>query len=93
MRRYGWSMTNWTRFVSPWSMAALAVWIVVLFVVANWAVPVFANVEGPGLQCDTSVCPTVTTVEWLPILLTGAVAATLVVGTLWGLRKGLSRNH
>jgi hypothetical protein len=85
-------MTNRGRFVSPWSVAALAAWIVVLIVVANWSVPVFANVEGGGLQCNASVCPTVTTVEWLPILLTGAVAATLVVGTLWGLRKGLSRN-
>ena len=85
-------MTNWTRFVSSWSVAALAVWIVVLIVVANLAVPVFANVDGGALQCNASVCPTATTVEWLPILLSGAVAATLVVGTLWGLRKGLSRN-
>jgi len=37
-------MRNWIRFVSPWSLAAVAVWIVVLTVVANWAVPVFANV-------------------------------------------------
>jgi hypothetical protein len=85
-------MTSWTRFVSPWSVAALAVWILVLIVVANLAVPVFANVEGGAIQCNASVCPTVTTVEWLPILLSGAVAATLVVGVLLGLRKGLSQN-
>jgi hypothetical protein len=85
-------MTNWARFVSPWSVAALAVWIVVLVVVANLAVPVFANVT-TGPQCTASVCPPyATTVEWLPILLTGAVAATLVLGTLWGLRRLLSRN-
>ena len=87
-------MTSWPRIVSPWALAALAVWIVVLIVVANWAVPVFANVEGSGgIQCNASVCPTVTTVEWVPILLTGAVAATVIVGVLWGLRKRLSRNH
>ena len=63
----------------------------VLIVVANWAVPVFANVPS-GPQCTASVCPTVTTVEWLTILLIGAVAATLVVGTLWSLRQRLSRN-
>ena len=63
----------------------------VLIVVANWAVPVFANVPS-GPQCTASECPTVTTVEWLTILLIGAVAATLVVGTLWSLRLRLSRN-
>jgi hypothetical protein len=84
-------MTNWSRFVSPWSFAALAAWIVVLIVVANWAVPIFANVP-TGPQCTASVCPTVTTVEWLPILLTGAVAATLVVGTLWGVLRRLGRS-
>jgi hypothetical protein len=82
-------MTKWARRVSPWSVAALAAWIVILIVVANWAVPVFANVEGPGLQCSASVCPTVTTVEWVPILLTGGVAASLVVGTMWALRNRL----
>ena len=82
-------MTKWTRFVSPWAVAALALWIVVLIVVASWAVPVFANVEGGAIQCNASVCPTVTTVEWVPILLTGAVAATLVVGAIWALRRQL----
>jgi hypothetical protein len=86
-------VNNWTRFVSPWSAAALAVWIVVLIVVANGAVPVFANVGGGGVQCNASTCPTVTTVEWLPILLTGAVAATLVVGTIWSLRQRLGRSR
>lgn len=84
-------MTKWPRFVSPWSLATLAVWIVVLIVVANWAVPVFANVAN-GPQCTASVCPTVTTVEWLPILLTGAVAATLVVGSMWGVSRRLGRS-
>jgi predicted secreted protein len=70
----------------------MAVWIVVLIVVANWAVPVFANV-GSGPQCTLSACPrTATTVEWVPILITGAVAATVTVGVLWGLRKALSQN-
>jgi hypothetical protein len=81
------------RFVSPWSAAALVVWIVVLVVVANLAIPVFANVESPGLQCIPTVCPTVTTVEWVPILLTGAVAATMAVGTIWALRNRLSRSR
>ena len=81
-------MTNWTRFASPWSVVALAVWIVVLLLVANWAVPVFANVPS-GPQCTASVCPTATT-EWLPILLTGAVVATLVVVALWGVCGRLS---
>ena len=77
--------------MSPWSLAALAVWIVVLVVVANWAVPVFANVAS-GPQCTSSVCPpTTTTVEWLPILLTGTVVATLVVVGMWGLRRALRR--
>jgi hypothetical protein len=74
---------NWWRYLSPWSIAALVIWILVLMIVANWAVPVFANVEGGGLQCDAAVCPTHTTVEWVPILLTGSVAATFVVGALW----------
>jgi len=85
-------MRNWTQFVSPWSVVAFASWIVILVVVANWAVPVFANVEGYGLQCTLNVCPrTVTTVEWVPIVLSGAVAATLVVGAGWALRTRLHR--
>jgi hypothetical protein len=85
-------MAGWTRFVSPWSLAALAAWIVVLVVVANWAVPAFANVPS-GPQCTLSVCPpTASSVEWLPVLLTGSVAATLVTGTAWAMGKRLERS-
>lgn len=86
-------MTKWTRFVSPWSVVVLAAWIVIMVAVANWAVPVFANVEGYGLECTLNACPrTVTTVEWVPIVLSGAVAAALVVGTAWALRTRLRRD-
>ena len=86
-------MTKWTRFVSPWSVVVLAAWIVIMVAVANWAVPVFANVEGYGLECTLNACPrTVTTVEWVPIVLSGAAAATLVVGTGWALRTRLCRD-
>ena len=82
-------MTSWTRFVSPWAIAALAVWVMVMGVVANWAIPAFANVPS-GPQCTATDCPTVTT-EWVPVLLAGAAAATAVVAIIWGLRTLLHR--
>jgi hypothetical protein len=82
-------MTNWTRFVSPWAVVALAVWVVVMVVVANWAVPVFANVPS-GPQCTATDCPRVTT-EWVPVLLAGAGAATAVVAIIWGVRRLVRR--
>ena len=39
-------MRRLVEFISPWALAGLAVWIVVLGVVANWVIPVFAI---PGL--------------------------------------------
>jgi len=71
-------------FVSPWALAGLAVWIVVLGAVANWAIPVFANVgSGPG--CESPPCqPNWMPTDWLPVLGTGVITATIVVAVLAG---------
>jgi hypothetical protein len=69
-------------FLSPWALAAVAVWIVLLGVVANWAIPVFANVgSGPGCEfppCEPNWMPT----DWFPVLAAGVVGATFVTVVL-----------
>ena len=67
--------------ISPWLLAAVAAWLVFTAIGTMVAIPVFANVASPGLQCDP-VCPTVTTTEWLPSLLAGGIVASAVIGVL-----------
>ena len=87
-------MRKWQSFVSPWSVAALALWIVVLLLVANWALPVFANADCGALEGGARIPCTRTTVEWVPSLLTGASVATLVVvGVLLAIRVLPPRQH
>ena len=68
---------------SLWLLVAVAAWLVLLVIGTTLAIPVFANVASPGLQCFPA-CPTVTTKEWIPSLLSAAVAATAVIGVLVG---------
>jgi hypothetical protein len=68
---------------SPWAIAGVMVWIVVMVVVAIWAIPVFAQPIGGALQdCSPSPCPT--TVEWFPVLTTAAISASIVTGLFAG---------
>lgn len=77
-------MSRLHEFVSPWALAGLGVWIVVLGVVANWAIPVFANV-GSGPQCEVLPCePNYLTTEWFPVLATGVITASVVTAALAG---------
>ena len=70
--------------VSPMALVSLALWVVVLVVVTNLAIPVFANVGGgPQPFCAQVTCAPQQTTEWLPSLATAFVASTLVVGGLW----------
>ena len=36
-------------FISPWALAGIAVWMVIVVVAYNWAIPIYANIGGPGL--------------------------------------------
>jgi len=86
-------MSSLRGVVSPWAIGALAAWLLVMVVVTQLALPVFANVAGPGLQCPPTTCPTRTTTEWLPSLLVGVIAASLAVGTGWGMLMGIRRRR
>lgn len=71
-------------FISPWALAAVAVWIVVMGVVANWAIPVFANV-GTGPGCVVTPCgPNYLPTDWFPVLATGFVVASIMTAVLVG---------
>ena len=77
-------MRRLPEFVLPWALLGLAVWIVVLGGVSNWAIPVFANVgSGPGCQfppCEPNYIPT----DWFPVLATGLITASVVTAALLG---------
>jgi hypothetical protein len=36
-------------FVSPWALAAIAVWLVVMVIAYNWAIPIYANIGSAPL--------------------------------------------
>jgi hypothetical protein len=76
--------------VSPWLLVTVAAWLVLVAIGTTVAIPAFANVAVPGLQCDPA-CPTVTTVEWIPGVLSAALAATAVIGLgfagIWAIRR------
>ena len=84
-------MTKRDWLASPWPIVALAAWLVLMVIGTQLAIPIFANVASPGLQCDPA-CPTETTTEWLPSLLTAAAVATIVVGALFGSAWWLRRH-
>jgi hypothetical protein len=47
-------------FVSPWALAVIATWLVVMVVAYNWAIPIYANIGDPGL-CGEPNCGSVGT--------------------------------
>ena len=69
--------------VSPWLLVAVVGWLVLTALGTMLAIPVFANVASPGLQCfPVSACPTVYTTEWIPSVLSAAVLAGAVTGVV-----------
>lgn len=48
-RCYGADMKTLLGFLSPWALGAVAVWLVAMVVAYTWAIPIHANVGGPGL--------------------------------------------
>jgi hypothetical protein len=62
------------------------VWVAIVAGVTMWAIPVTAQPVGCGLEGPPSCTPRLT-VEWLPNLVMGVVAASVVVGVLIGLTK------
>jgi hypothetical protein len=71
--------------VSPWLLVAVAGWLMLTALGTMIAIPVFANVASPGLQCfPVSACPTIYTTEWIPSVLSAAVLAGAVIGILAG---------
>ena len=69
--------------VSAWLLVAVAGWLVLTALGTTFAIPFFANVASPGLQCfPVSACPTVYTIEWIPSVLSAAVLAAAVIGVL-----------
>ncbi len=83
--------------ISPWLLVAVAAWLALVVIGTTLAIPVFANVASPGLQCDPA-CPTATTMEWIPAVLSAALAATAVIGVGFGAtrafrRRGHSAQH
>jgi hypothetical protein len=79
-------------FISPWALAAIAVWLAVVGIVANWAIPVFANV-GSGPACEFPPCaPDYLPIDWLPVLGTAVVVASSVVVLLAALLLAARRS-
>ena len=71
--------------MSPWLLVAIAGWLMLTALGTMLAIPLFANVASPGLQCfPASACPTVTTTEWIPSVLSGAVLAAGGFGVVAG---------
>jgi hypothetical protein len=86
-------MRSWSSLISPWVLGGLLLWIVLMLVATWWAIPIFANISFPGLNCTPTPCPTPVTTEWTPSLAFGVVVATIVVGTLAGVAVLLRRRH
>jgi Na+/proline symporter len=73
-----------------WPLALVIVWVAVAAAVTVWAIPVFAQPVGCGLEGPPTCTPRLT-VEWLPSLTMGVVAASVVVAVLVGLTKESSK--
>lgn len=71
---------------SLWPVVLAVVWLVAAAAVTAWAIPVFAQPVGCGLGRP---CTARQSVEWLPSLATGAVAASVLVGLLVGAARAL----
>jgi hypothetical protein len=75
-----------------WPIVLAVVWVAIVVTITIWAIPVFAQPVGCGLEGPPTCTPRLT-VEWLPSLTMGVVAASVVVGVLiglWGLVRRLS---
>lgn len=71
-------------FVSPWALAGIAVWMVILAIAHNWAIPLFTNAS-TGPQCaDTPCPPPALLVDQPGALVFALVAASVVTALLAG---------
>jgi hypothetical protein len=68
-----------------WAITLTIVWFAVAIAVAILAVPIFEQPLGCGLQ--SAGCTPKYSVEWLPCIVTGALAATATLGVLVGSRS------
>lgn len=75
-------MKGWADLFSPGVIAGVVLWIGLLIAATWWAIPIFANVATPGLNCTPVPCPTDVTTEWVPSLTFGAGVATIAVGVI-----------
>jgi len=79
-------MKRFLGFVSPWALAAIAMWLVVMVLAYNWAIPIYANIGGPGLcgepNCGSVGTFTVNVPGTLNFALIVATCVTVVLGGL-----------
>lgn len=71
-------------FVSPWALAGIALWLVVLVIAYNWAIPIYANIGGPGLcPAESPNCsPATFRVTQPDTIVFALIVASLVTGLL-----------
>lgn len=90
-------MSTLRGILSPWALAATAVWLLVMVIAYNWAIPIYANVGGPGL-CPgerPSCSPETFTVAQPDTAIFAVIVASLVTALLAGillLIRRVSRN-
>jgi hypothetical protein len=77
-------MKAFSSFVSPWALVGLAVWLVVMVIAYNWAIPIYANLGGPGLcPAESPNCsPATFTVTQPDTTVFALIVASLVTGLL-----------
>lgn len=76
--------------VSLWILAVVIVWVAVAVGVTIWAIPVNAQPIGCGLGPPPPCTPHLS-VEWVPSLMMGATAASIVIAVLIGVRSLIRR--
>jgi hypothetical protein len=75
-------MKRFVDFISPWAPTGASVWIIVMAMYVNWAIPHYANVgEGPGLH-DV---PVGTWVDVTAVVVLAIAIATTITACLAGI--------
>jgi hypothetical protein len=72
-------------------LAAAVAWVAIVIAVTIWAIPVFAQPLGSGLECPPGPCPPRTTVEWFPSMVTGVIVASFLVAAVAGVARLVRR--
>ena len=70
------------RHVSPWAVAGVLVWTLVMIGAPYVAIPLFTNVSGSALECSAASCTRQYGSDWLGVLVFSVIAASVAAGLL-----------